>query len=140
MAYFDGIKVGDKVYSIGRGIGHVIDSTIKVNDSDFVVEFDVSVYGLFSSDGISNGEVSQTLFWQKPEIIDKGKPLPDLKVDAKVIVWNNPESKDYAFVKYKRHFCDFRDNGRICVFSEGKTSHTHHGSYCFFDNYEIVEE
>ena len=47
------------------------------------------------------------------------KPLPELEVDAKVWVWS-----DYAKTWKRAHFVKWGDDGGMCVFMDGRTSHT----------------
>ena len=46
------------------------------------------------------------------------EPLPKMKVDAKILVWNDPEEK------HKQHFSHFDEYGYIYTFTDGKTSFT----------------
>ncbi len=135
MAYFDCIKVGDKVWSARFGCGRAL--LRLASETRFNVQFECGATKIHELDGTIEGDYLQTLYWQKPDIIDKGKPLPDLKVDAKVIVWNDCEPQH----KHKRHFKEFRE-GKIVCFDNGKTRFTSNGSAydLMWDNYEIVEE
>lgn len=47
------------------------------------------------------------------------KPFPELEVDAKVWVWS-----EYAKTWKRAHFGQWTDDGRMCVFMDGRTSHT----------------
>ena len=91
MAYFDGVKVGDKVYSLTDGEGVV------VRLSDGIYKIMVDFGGNLKShtmDGFySLGDKTQTLYWQKPDIIDKGKPKPPLVKGAAYWVWSDIHSK-----------------------------------------------
>ena len=62
------------------------------------------------------------------------KPLPDLEVDAKVLVWNDTHEKN------RRHFSHF-SNGRIYTFDNGTTSFTrlHAKSMTGWPYWELAE-
>jgi len=132
---FRNAKTGDKVYDIRRGYGVIVN----------IQEYDmypitaqignlIEEYTLEGKSHISN-EIP-FLYWDKPEIIAPPKPLPDLKVDTKVLVWN-----DNGNIKYKRHFSHFDENGKIYCFLQGTSSFTANNArfYMSWDNCEVVE-
>jgi len=61
------------------------------------------------------------------------KTLPDLEVDARVLVWNLPQNK------VKRHFSHFDEDGCICVFDHGMSSFTAKG-YTACPHWELWED
>ena len=75
----------------------------------------------------------QTLFWDEVVIEAPEKPLPDLEVDAKVIVWDNGRDR------FSRHFSHFSKDGVLHTFSHGKTSFTGAGHTTPWDNWELAE-
>ena len=118
---FKNAKIGDKLYSMEDGWGVLEDIT----DSDYplIVQFKFQRVG-FTIDG-KRWKLSknQTLFWDKIEFEVPKRPLPDLKVDTKVIVWNSGEPKK------KRHFKKFNKDGDIICFAHGATSWTMSGTF-----------
>lgn len=62
------------------------------------------------------------------------KSLPDLEVDAKVLVWTDPSKK------YRRHFSHFSD-GHIYTFDSGATSFSklHRNSISCWPHWELAE-
>lgn len=115
---FETAKVGDRVWSTTRGWGEIIE----INDSSeypLYVKYDRVGYGMFTFGGYSlKTFVLQTLFWDKIKFEVPTKPLPVLKVDAKVLVW-----EDGSRTKYCRHFSHFKNNN-IYVFDKGLSSWT----------------
>lgn len=61
------------------------------------------------------------------------KTLPDLEVDARVLVWNTPQNK------VKRHFSHFDEDGCICVFDNGMSSFTAN-AYTAWPHWELWED
>lgn len=123
---FETAKVGDRVWCMMRGWGEVREvregGYERVGGSTNSYPIDVSfpsgecetytLGGLYNDD-----DITQTLFWDKVVIEAPAKPMPDLEVDTKVLVWSDPEQK------YRRHFSHF-SNGRIYTFGRGRTSFT----------------
>ena len=115
---FETAKVGDRVWSTTRGWGEIIgidgSSVYPIS-----VEYDSTKYDKFTFGGYSlKTHVMRSLFWDEIAIDAPAKPMPVLKVDAKVLVWDVPE------VKHKRHFSHFDEYGYIYTFTDGKTSFT----------------
>lgn len=114
---FETAKVGDKVWSIERGWGEILSLTEGVIyplavgfPNENPLSFTLGGKRLLT-------QKYQTLFWDEVKIDAPAKPLPDLEVDTKVLVWSDPEQK------YRRHFSHF-SNGRIYTFGRGRTSFT----------------
>jgi hypothetical protein len=120
------IEVGDKVWSSKNGwktvhyLDDLLDYSILVEDRTF------------REDGKEHDyDLSPSLFWQ-PQEFNLTKPLPVLKTDDKVLVWDEG-------TKYKRHFSHFNEDGKIEVFFNGYTSWSSDGNIKSWDNYELVE-
>ena len=62
------------------------------------------------------------------------KPISELPVDTKMIVWNDSED-----IKGKRCFSHFDEKGRCFCFINGKMSWTTNATSCW-DNFEVVED
>ena len=84
MAYFDGIKVGDKVYTVGDSNGHTV--TMLAKDGGF----DTDGYA-FTANGelLSMENLGQVAFWQPVKIEIPPKPER----------W---EKKTMGFVEYEQ--------------------------------------
>ena len=131
---FKDAKIGDEVWDFVYGEGTIteIEST---EPYPIVVQFkkhsiSYTYYGSFYENS------RQTLFWQKFDPPEEAyqKPFPDLKIDTRVLVWNEQWSR-----KLKRHFSHFSKNKKIVVFTGGSTSWNQHGTK-EFDNWELAEE
>lgn len=143
--YFNGIKIGDRVWSIRYGWGTVVELKlntlyqicVRFDNKDGYVRFD-------KKDGITSFTLDgkyalednmPTLFWDEIKFELPQKPLPKLEVDTKVIVWSSctPSCKE------KRYFSHFHQNGRIGVFSCGATSWSSSpNDASFWDNWELA--
>lgn len=117
---FESAVMGDDVWDIQHGWGTIY--AVNPND-DFPIKvtfdnFDESYrYSGQAWAWIGSRTLSQTLFWDRVVIEAPVKPTPDLEVDTKVLVWNNPN------IKNRRHFSHFK-HGRIYTFDDGSTSFT----------------
>lgn len=128
---FETAKVGDKVWCVRRGWGVIRDVVGGVLFPIHVV-FPNKKFSSYTLDGLVNfGDTYQTLFWDEIAIEAPAKPMPDLPVDAKVLVWDRPE------MKLKMHFSHFKD-GHIVTFKDGKTSFTTYAVACW-PNWELAE-
>lgn len=128
---FETAKVGDKVWSIEYGWG-VIQSTSHTYTNPILVRFAEDDYMSFKLSGSQFHEYRhQTLFWDEIKFEAPQKPLPDLEVDAKVLVWSRHN-------KVKRHFSHFDEEGRICAFDHGRSSFTTK-DYTAWPNWELAE-
>ena len=131
---FETAKVGDRAWSIERGWG-VIQSLDGGETYPIIIEFqnERSLSYTLGGKRLTTHEL-QTLFWDEVVIEAPVKPMPDLPVDTKVLVWVRPD------VKLKRHFYQFKDD-QIVTFEAGKTSFT---TSCEYDvtvwpNWELAE-
>lgn len=131
---FENAKVNDKIWSIEYRrwftITRIHNNCITISDDDF------TTYCNFDGSRYNTNDKFQSYFWDEIEIIAPVKPLPKLKVDTKVIVWNDNTSR-----KHNAYFSHFNDKGRICTFIDGRTSWSTGGSYIpSWDFWELAEE
>ena len=100
MAYFDGIKPGDKVWSFEFGWGEVFN----VDKENFVVEFNGPYYAIYNYDGkkcCCENCKNQTLFWGKIEFKIPEKPKIKLnECDYLIDLNDNTVDNDEDFVNY----------------------------------------
>lgn len=120
------VKKGDRLWHFYYGWVEVL------NEPQFNIEFKAA--GNSEQRLIARTGVRRQFFW-KEQKLDYSRPLPDLKVDAKVIVWDGGGS-----IRLRRHFKEWSDNGNIVVFGEGRDSFTSSGRGVEYENWEIVEE
>lgn len=131
MAYFDGIKVGDRIYNIRTG-WHVV-SEIQHSEM-YAIQLNDTTPRSCTMDGFeSTTDRNQTWFWDEVKITAPPRPRPNLKIDDPIIVWDDPEEK------YNRYFAGWTSSGRIKTFINGHTSWSSDaGASClFWDDYEI---
>lgn len=124
-------KVGDKVWDTRKGWG-VVDEIRYSNEYPILVNFGYDCESYTLDGYYFEDDVSPSLFWDEIVIEAPPKPLPDLPVDAKVLVWLDG-SRD----KYRRHFSHF-ENGGCHTFCGGHTSWTG-GTTTAWDNWELAE-
>ena len=129
---FETAKIGEKAWDVHVGWGEVF----SVGSS---VAYPIAVrfknYGTksYTVKGLAYEEDTyQTLFWDEVKIEAPSKPLPELEVDTKVIVWNRTKSKA------RRHFSHFSPSGRIACFADGNTSWSA-AQTSEWDNWELAE-
>lgn len=117
MNTFKDSKVGDKVWNFRVGYGVIMG----IHEGAYfpvVVEFVDGTQGSFTYDGrYYLKDLNPELFHSEVKFEVPSKPLPDLKVDTKVLVW------DKGAPKMRRHFSHFEDGVIVC-FPEGLTSFT----------------
>lgn len=140
---FSNVKVGDKLWSIQLGdcVVYLIYATSASYPIHVKNELGQSaVYSKFGKE--DNDDAYQSLYFSNPMIVAPEEPvrLPDLKVDDKVIVWDNDGETA------PRYFSHFTKDGKICCFSDGATSFSVDKDsnglprITIWDNYEIVVE
>lgn len=112
--------VGDKVWDMGSGWGEIkrIDTSVTYYPIDVYFPRDDETKSYTVDGKVYDDGTYQTLFWNEVVIKAPTKPLPDLPVDTKVLVWCNGKPKE------KRHFSHFSSSGRIACFNHGCTSWT----------------
>ena len=133
---FSDAKVGDRVWSITNGWGVVKDRRTPYYHYPLNVKFEDGSCRLYTLWGrLHIEDQNPTLFWDEFVINAPAKPLPDLEVDTKVLVWNN--SKAHA---QNAHFCCFED-GKIYTYKYGRTSFTKvpGDNLAGWDNWELSE-
>ena len=131
---FETSEVGDRVWSITKGWGE-INRIDKRSEYPLYVKYDSTGYDTFTFGGyLLASYVMRSLFWDEVKIEAPHKPAPDLEVDTKVLVWNNPNRK------HRRHFSHF-SNGQIYAFDLRSTSFTrlNEGSVTGWDYWELAE-
>lgn len=129
---FSGYKVGDRVWDIRDGWQEIVDISY---DLKYPIR---AVSRSYTIDGRDHeSDKYPTIFPNEFKIPDEAfvKPLPDLAVDTKVIVWNTGYEED----KFKRYFKEFDSFGNIVCFNNGCTSWSTNGDSITWDNYEVVE-
>lgn len=94
MAYFDGIKVGDRVYDMRWGWGEVVN--VGGGNYPISVDFEPRIRTSFCMDGKWTDDSLQTLFWSKPEFIPPPRPKRVVKrtIERWVNVYDGPELAD----------------------------------------------
>ena len=131
MLHGQPINIGDRAWTTSHGWGVV---TEIVTDSSYQITIHDHSY---TQEGKHySSDMCPSLFWQEvvipPETLIK--PLPQLEVDAKVIVWDGGVEREH-----KRHFSHFLDNGNICCFDSGATSWAYKCTN-EWDNWELYKE
>jgi hypothetical protein len=125
------IKVGDKVWDSHYGWSEVVSL---YGNEYYVIETNYSYY---DADGkFYRNDILPRLFWNEFEVPKCAftKPLPDLKVDTRVLVWNNG-------VKEKRYFSHFDKYGNMRCFNNGVTGWINkNAATTAWDNWEIYKE
>ena len=130
---FETAKVGDRVWCMRAGWGEIRDDRRASAAYPIHVYFSNDEFKTYTVDGLYDADdITQSLFWDEVKIEAPQKPLPDLEVDAKVLVWS-----DHRCLKLKRHFSHF-ENGVLRAFDRGHTSWTG-GPTSAWPNWELAE-
>lgn len=130
---FETAKVGDKVWCLKSGWGEIQVISPFTNLYPILVYFPNGDGEAYTLGGLHDEDFKiRTLFWDEVVIEAPEKPLPDLEIDTKVIVWNSDIQKT------KRHFSHFSSSGRIKCFDNGMTSWTTEYTSPW-DNWELAE-
>ena len=132
-------KVGDKVWSLTRGWGTIIIVEDHGQSSDYPihVRFDKGCTNCYTVCGkFYTHDINPTLFWDEIKLEIPKKPLPELEVDTKVLVWNNGDTK------FRRHFHSFIEDGRIRTWINTASSFTADNDDCYtlWNNWELYED
>ena len=115
---FTDAKEGDRVWSLTEGWGTITARYAPHTTYPLNVEFEngsIRTYTLWGL--LLFTDLNPTLFWDEVKLVLPEKPHPKLKVDTKVLVWDDSK------IKYRRHFSHF-SNGRLFTFYKGRTSFT----------------
>ena len=133
---FKDAKVGDKVWDVRRGWGEIT-NTKYIHDYPIEVIFPDSEYVTYSIEGKELlDDINPSIYWDELRIIPPKKPLPDLPVDTKVLVWDEGGNS-----KIRAHFHSFSEDGRIVTYSNGSSSFTGDSRVkCLWRNWELYEE
>ena len=115
---FKDVKVGDELYSIEDGWGTVVGVSAD-GSYPLAIQFRDKVISFTRGGKRWACSKNPTLFWDKIEFEIPKKPLPNLKVDTRVLVWDSKEE-----TKKKRYFKEFSKDGKIICFVRGATSWT----------------
>ena len=131
---FRDVETGVRLYSFEYGWGTVV----HINRGKYPLQlnFEHSIESFaytFNGKGTRMPK-NQTLFWGEIKFKVPKKPLPDIKVDTKVIVWASEEDTR----KEKRYFKEFNKDGDITCFTHGTTSWTAEGAIDW-KYWELVE-
>ena len=114
---FENARIGDRVWCIRTGWCVVKDTCPHLYS--IIVKYENGKIGTYTADGFYNkDDVQQTLFWDEVVIKAPSKPVQDLPVDTKVMVWSNTAPKA------RRYFSHFNPSGEIECFVNGMTSWT----------------
>jgi hypothetical protein len=127
------IKVDDKVWDSRYGWSKVIEL---YDGEKYEIVTNLSSYTTDGKNAL--GHNFPSLFWNEFEVPKEAfiKPLPNLKVDTKVLVWNDIEED----VRIKRYFSHFDSNGTIHCFYGGATSFTNIHGTTDWDHWKLYEE
>ena len=130
---FRDVKVDDEVWSIQDGWGVV--TNLDTGPYQLYVKFECreETFTLEGKSYVSN--LYPTLFWDEIEIKAPKKPLPDLEVDAKILVWNVEGLK-----KHRRYFKEFTKSGKAVCFVDGHPLWTSCGETDVWNYWEVVED
>ncbi len=131
---FKDYKAGDKVWSIIKGWETIVEIGVL---NEYPIKTGCEAYTM--SGKRYESDIIPTIYPNKFKIVippeTYQKPLPEIAVDTKVIVWGDDK------VMRKRHFAGFNVKDRIMTYAVGTTSFT--GGMCAmetWDNYKIYKE
>ncbi len=134
---FENALTGDTVYSTEFGYGEINsiapngEYPVHVKFKDYA-NWNIITFTTFGHELI--GDLHQTLFWDKPEIIapEQPKKLPNIPVDTKMMVWRDESAK------YERYFSHFDKMGVCHCFVYNFKSWSNKGTTPW-KNWEVVE-
>jgi len=133
---FKDAKIGDRVFNYLKQQWGTIEKITSFHEYPLQVKFDDDSVKTFTIDGRLSYSIVQTLFWDEVHpIIPPKKPLPDLKVDTKVLVWDEGMN-----CKEKRYFSNFNKYGLIECFANGKTSWNANKYVNAWNHWELVND
>jgi len=133
-------KIGDRVFSYSLQQWGTVEMRVATSSNTTItVYFDnLERKRIYEENGkLFPTDKASDLFYSKVSITPPLKPLPDLKIDDKVIVWNNYTPEE----KYNRYFAGW-EGGRITCFCDGSTSWSapKAGRIITWENWEIIEK
>lgn len=116
---FRDVKISERLYSFEYGWGVVI--SINKGKFPLQLQFDHSIVSFaYTFDGKGTRMAkNQTLFWDEVKFDIPKKPMPDIDIDTRVLVWDEGDEG-----KKRMHFKGFTETGRVKCFSGGNTSWT----------------
>lgn len=131
-------KLGDKVFDyLRQGWGTVFE--VQGEESLYPIEVQFANLDTenYTVDGcMYRSSKAPVLFFDEvPLIVPPERPLPQLPVDTKVIVWKNTAVPE----KYSRYFSHFTSDGKAVCFINGATSWSEKKTVTW-DNWELVSE
>lgn len=130
---FETAQIGDRVWSMKDGWGVIRDTNRSARYPIFVYFLSGDIEAFTLGGFYDEDNVTQTLFWDEIVFDAPKKPLPALKKDTKVLVWNDEGTK------HKRHFAGWcARNGLIMTYDYGATSWSSIG-FTTWPNWEIAE-
>jgi len=130
-------KIGDRVFSYTLQEWGTVERKVTTSRTTITVYFDnLENKRMYEEDGrLSLVAKAPDLFYNEVIITPPPRPLPDLNVDDKVIVWNDPD------FKCNRHFASWNGNVMNCFYGGTTSWGTPHGEgTCAWENPEIIKE
>lgn len=131
---FKDAKVGDRVWHIRYGFGKITEICPQYVQQ-IIVDFGIAKKSFSYAGKEWEGDLNPTLFWDEIKFDIPTKPLPKLKIDTQVLVWDNTDEQ-----KLKRYFSHFDKDGDIVVFCSGGTSWSYGGFTVAYENWELYNE
>ena len=131
---FKDAKIGDRLYSVEDGWG-IVEAINTSRIYPLTMKFDFCVKSFTLEGRRYIGSQNPTLFWDKIEFEIPKRPLPDLKVDTPVFVWN-----EKGMAREKKYFKEFNEDGKIVCFYGGATSWSYNGLDYEWNFWELAED
>ena len=133
---FKDAKVGDKVWDFVHGWGEITSVEPDHTFYPIVVSYLTKVRESYTYEGKWHKNHHPTLFWDEIKFEIPPKPMPDLEVDTKILVWYGKDKP------CPRYFHSFTKDGKIKAWSDGRSSFTARskGDYATWSNWKLFEE
>jgi len=133
-------KVDDRVFSYTLQEWGTVEMRVATSSNTTItVYFDsLKRKRIYEEDGrLFPVDKAPDLFYDEVEITPTPRPLPDLKVNTEVIVWDD----DIPEERFRRHFAGWKNRRMLC-FSSGFTSWTiSRKNLCTaWENWEIIKD
>lgn len=129
MEYFNGIKVGDRIWNVSNGwaiveeISNIKDDKHPIKVCVLVIQPDGSSVEFKDSvtmEGKSYYKYqNQNWFWDEVKIVPPPKPLPKLERDTRLLVWDKDRGE-----KRHRYFSHLGESGKVYCYIGGRASWT----------------